>query len=1051
MFRNVALNTAMGVSLVAAVIASVPAEREAEADEKLMEPRSPAELTMREVGTDGQDPPQRSTPSEKNVSTGGGPVVISGGQCRVLISPRDGSLVGVGQTGREEDVLRSSDQGLWQIGFLDGSTLSATQFQSGGGERRLRCRYDPGSNRVELDFDGPEASVTVMVVGRPIGVELVGKVTPREKVVLEFSLPARLRFDPADLERFISPLHPHLGIGAAFRPSFFQSQPVDRPWSWEPHLSGTKGYERLFGAGLEMRDLHGPPARLQVTEDGKEWLGVDLAKRLDGREVNVSRPSLRGQVDLVLLDSPNGPCLGASRLGGSGGLWRWAGFVSESEGRIAVEAVAAVLRRLAGSRSSRGKLAIVQLARGPERGAGCDVAVAVWWKQLQNVAKAGSCELVRLTSPEDMATAARGDEFFAILNPYGERLPVPAEATLLETVETIGNYVRNGGHWVEVGGYPFFYALQPVRYLHYESPYPPLFADFFHLDAAGGSLAVYRVQPRTWEPWEGRESSQAIFVPGRLTLGGDQQGGWCERTLGTYVKPGQQWQTPAVRLAAGKPARENLDDYCQANAITRPLREKLAPELFGKFRRAVMVKYQGTAREQIESLDRLPVPTLIHFTDYLKGGFDKEYPDHLPPHPRYGTPDELRTFFDRAHALGHLMMPYTNPTWWCDHPRGPTFQREGEAPLLRGLDGKPSYERYGRNDGWTIAFWHPAVKAANRVTRRQFTDEYPVDILLQDQCGARTWKYDLNPASPTPYAYTEGMLSMIEEDARIVPLSTEDGFDRVVNAEVQLCGFTFALVPGRNPPWARPMKSVYPPSTWELFPVAQIIAHDKAAMLHHDLGKFVVDRPSLSWTLGLGFSMSYVVRARSLAEPGPREWLKWLDRLQKSVCARYVGEPVHGFEHRQAEARESDDGLIQATYGPVSVTANLGPTVRAESGRVLPGYGFWAAAPGMIAANVKELAGADFGEEGVAFVTEGDAGRAQIWIYAVADREVAAVVPDGMSGDVVLKLDGQEPRAVSVVDGAIRFRLPSTPPNSGRPGRSSATVPNLWHAEVLMP
>jgi hypothetical protein len=76
------------------------------------------------------------------------------------------------------------------------------------------------------------------------------------------------------------------------------------------------------------------------------------------------------------------------------------------------------------------------------------------------------------------------------------------------------------------------------------------------------------------------------------------------------------------------------------------------------------------------------------------------------------------------------------------------------------------------------------VKAANRLTRRQFTDEYPVDILLQDQCGARTWKYDLNPASPTPYAYTEGMLSMIEEDARLVPLSTEDGFDRVVNAEV---------------------------------------------------------------------------------------------------------------------------------------------------------------------------------------------------------------------------------------------------------------------------
>jgi len=636
---------------------------------------------------------------------------------------------------------------------------------------------------------------------------------------------------------------------------------------------------------------------------------------------------------------------------------------------------------------------------------------------------------------------------------------VPADSTLPETVDAVGAYVRAGGHWIEVGGYPFFYALQPVRYLRYESPYPPLFADFFQLDAAGGSLAVYRVQPRTWEPWEGRNRADAIFVPGRLAFGGDERGGWCERTLGTYVEPGSEWQAPPVRLAAGKPALENLDDYCRANAITRPLREKLAPGVFEKFRRAVLVKYQGTAREQIDSLDRLPVPSLIHFTGYLKGGFDKEYPDHLPPRPQYGTPAELRAFFDRAHALGHLMMPYTNPTWWCDHPRGPTFERAGEAPLLRGLDGEPAYERYGRNDGWTITFWHPAVQAANRSTRRRFTKDYPVDVLLQDQCGARTWKYDLNPASPTPYAYAEGMLSMIEEDARVVPLSTEDGFDRVVNAEVQLCGFTFALVPGRNPAWARPMKRVYPPETWELFPVAQIIAHEKTAMTHHDLGKFVVDRPSLAWTLGLGFAMSYRAHARALAEPGPREWLRWLDRLQKSVCARYVGEPVGRFEHWRAESAgdddasresDSDDGVIRATYGPVRLAANLGPSARTESGRVLPGWGFWAVAPGMIAANAKKLADADFGEEGVAFVTEGDGHRAEVWVYAPVGSEVGAALPDGMSGEVVVKLDGCRPRVSSVVDGAVRFRLPGTPPGPPETGHTTApAVSYLWHAEVL--
>ena len=54
-------------------------------------------------------------------------------------------------------------------------------------------------------------------------------------------------------------------------------------------------------------------------------------------------------------------------------------------------------------------------------------------------------------------------------------------------------------------------------------------------------------------------------------------------------------------------------------------------------------------------------------------------------------------------------------------------------------------------------------------------------------------------------------------------------------------------------------------------------------------------------------------------------------------------------------------------------------------------------------------------------------------------------------GDVVLRLDGQEPRAVSVVDGVIRFRLPGTPPSSGEIGQSPAAVPSLRHAEVLVP
>lgn len=74
------------------------------------------------------------------------------------------------------------------------------------------------------------------------------------------------------------------------------------------------------------------------------------------------------------------------------------------------------------------------------------------------------------------------------------------------------------------------------------------------------------------------------------------------------------------------------------------------------------------------------MPSLIHFADYLQGGFDKQYPDHLPPSPGFGTPEEFRAFAQRSRQLGHLTMPYTNPTWWCDIGLRIAFGETDSAP-----------------------------------------------------------------------------------------------------------------------------------------------------------------------------------------------------------------------------------------------------------------------------------------------------------------------------------------------------------------------------------
>ena len=595
-----------------------------------------------------------------------------------------------------------------------------------------------------------------------------------------------------------------------------------------------------------------------------------------------------------------------------------------------------------------------------------------------------------------------------------------------------------------------------MRYFKYSTAYPPAFADFTHIETSAGEASLFGVQPLNPEPWArittpsnvlglspGPTRPAPIFVPGTLGCGGDERGGYVDRAFSTYVHPIKkfEWLMPPVRLALGRRIERDLQTYCADNRLTRRLDEKMPAALLAKFKQSVLLYYSGTCAEKIAHLDQLPVSTLVHFADYLKGGFDKEYPDHLPPRADFGTPQQFRQFFDACHARGLLVMPYTNPTWWCDHPRGPTFLRDGEAPLLRKLDGSLSYERYHVNDGYTVCHWHPAVQNVNREVVRQFTEDYPVDVLFQDQNGARGWRYDLNPASPTPFAYTEGLVSQVMEDAARVPLSTEAGWDRVANYEAQLCGLSFQLVPTEHAPdHIQLLKYVFPPQTWDIFPLTQYIAHDKAALLYHDLGQFVTNPELVAWTLGLGFGMSDRVAAKALDEAKPREWLRWVDRLQKSICARYTGVPLRSFAHeRPTPPTKNDDGLLRSAFGDVVIAANLGAQPRGS----LAAFGFRVTALGLVAGRLKNIGARDFGSDGISFVAEGDAKKMDLWIFAIAGSEVTLELPCAPAADAKLKLDDGAAANVALEKNIVSFRLPDDAVRK--------TTPWLWHATLAAP
>lgn len=975
-------------------------------------------------------------------------LTLESGPARMTVDTDTGAIASISGSGAGGSIFRGGEDGAWRLKFRDGTDLAASAFHTTNAARRVAVRPGADGRSADLVFESADARVAVFVRPSESGFDVSAAVTPGTGTVVGIALPGRLRFAPADVRRFVAPLDPHKGVGVAVNGRFFSPQPPDRPAAWAPAPSPGRGIAMILPAGPRMLDLNAPAIPVRATPEGVRVLGTNLAARFGRTSAKVQRPPAPGQAASVLVDSDAGPLICAHAIG-NGFLWRFTGQLEERDAGLARDAAARIVHAAAAVTPDRRRIALVSVRNGPENGALASLPVAQWRDTLARAAKDSKREFVELPTAEAMFDAIRSDGDLLIVNPYGEWLPVPAGDTLTNVVAQIARHVRAGGRWFETGGHPFHAALRPSAFLNCESTYPPVFADFVHLESSAGRAAVYRVQPRTWAPWAGAKDPSAILIPGHLGFGGDARGGRIDRSFAAFVVPGVTWTSPVVRIAIGSTAEAGLAAYATANGISRPLRAKMKPEVFDRLRRAVLLKIQGGAREILTALPTLPSPSILHSSSYLKGGFDKEYPDHLPPNSGFGTAAEMRELHDTARAAGHLVMPYTNPTWWCDHPRGPTFLAAGEAPLAVGLDGQPFRERYANNDGWTTCFWHPAVRAANRELRRQFLEDQPVDILFQDQVGARGWRWDLNSASPSPHAYAEGLLSQADEDAALAPLGTEDGWDRVVDAESMLCGFTFSLVPGRRPEWVRSFRTVYPSDTWEVYPLAQRIAHDKCVFFHHDLGKFVTGPAELAWTLGLGFNMSYRMSVQSVADTRTMGWLAWVDRIQKSVCARTTGEPVGAFEHRQSDTRRStpdtpsplgpDDGVMRAEYGPVRVAANLGPAPRAEDGRELAGFGFRATAPGMVAGHLRALAGVTAASDGFMFVTEGDARRAEVWILARAGDEVAAELPPEFAppgGAVTVTLDGREPVRARASGGALRLTLP--------PGTDNA--PRLWHA-----
>ena len=429
------------------------------------------------------------------------------------------------------------------------------------------------------------------------------------------------------------------------------------------------------------------------------------------------------------------------------------------------------------------------------------------------------------------------------------------------------------------------------------------FADYLALDLGQSHLALYSVSP-----------APAPIAPVDLGFIHNQEPVPCSGPLfclthvfQTWIGDGASWSSPLVRLRIGESASESILAYRRENGIDRypSLAEKVGDRL-SVLARAPLVKadpWKGLPafREWPSQLGRLPSPSLLHPVAFQPGGHDESYPDFLPPDPRWGTQEELARVVSSAHALGQLVMPYLNVSWWDE--QAPSL-RSLSPPLepadvaMRTSSGEVVREQFGSHDGLVVSPWALPVRRRVEALMEEWQRDVPVDCLFFDQIGARPWRRDFNPAAPTPLAYADGWLSLLAP-YRDRCLMVEDGWDRLAESAAGFHGGI--LLMQRELSWP---DRHWGAGTWEPYPLALWLLHDKVLLYQHDLyeGTMTEDPQALAFNLAFGLVLS----GRWQPGTGSDSWLALSGRLQRLLGPYYAGRPFLSYRFLAPSVTKSE-------------------------------------------------------------------------------------------------------------------------------------------------
>ncbi len=930
----------------------------------------------------------------------------------------------------EKGLLKSIRSGNKTLPITNGENLCTIKIDGRTHYSKDAKFLGSGIENEKLFFDyefKDIANIRVFIAPESDYADVSARILVKKGTATGVSVFGNIVFRPDDLRKVVAhPVWPR-NMGLELLPSFFKSRlDVDSDvWYRNPkdHVDESP-FINMYGENCHWAQTK-VPAKLTLGKDGEALLGKDAAEYISKINASADRPMSKKFADLDIIDSENGVFFGGTRFGGKGALLRMGGFFKGSWGYISEE-IGKLLKRVYKSIPKNGIRKKVVVIDFNLDGSESRVRSICWqFISFQFVVPQNPI-FFTAKNQEELAQAMKDPTVLMIVNPYEEYCPTTKDKSLTEFVGDIKNFVKNGGYWLETGGNPFIFEVEKKEYLSAPSGFV---ADFTHFDMKGFDFAIYSVQPIHGKDFYKDIPFTQVFVG----ASGTANGGVIGRSFNTWIPSNKESLVPTTRIRFGKNMLMSAKSFCKDNKIRLKLSEKVKPEFLEKFKNAPIIRIDGGSVQWARQwFEKMPVPAIIHCSHYVYGTFDEQYPDILPATKKWAASDEdFKSYLRRIREKGSMFMPYTNNTWWCENPKGPTFKKYGYDALLRNQKGELSPEFYGHHTGYTACMWHPIIRKVDAEIFAKFKTEYPADIIFQDQIGSRSHnRLDFNKANPQPpNSYLDGIIYSAMENSKTFPLSTEDFFSPLFDYEIQTCGFNFGVFHPRrktnywNLNW-RYVWETWPKDSFRLCNILGALGQERISIAHQNLDADIYNQRQLSMSVAYGIHL--IIGGGGHGAPGFTdeyiEWIHWVHAVHQAISYHYIGVEMKKFKHRWADLKSSDgDCTISAVYGNVDIFANATTKSRKRGRYLLAPDGFIAETPNSIAGGVLEI-----GDEKVEiptwFAVKKEKTGLDVKIYGIPKSEVIVPVEEEISelryGDKSIKFVQK--------NSVLRFILPDS-------------------------